>query len=143
MGNGLGSKLVERGQPMSSLKELAFELHQQEQSLLEKYDQVLRATSGGTEQQLAQEIWKAQNFQLSILELIEKDLVPEKFLSFGTITAEDVNVRSGPSAKQEKIHVLQQNVRVIVMEFEGNWAHIQMPDGRTGWVFKDYVRTDL
>lgn len=128
---------------MSELNELASELHEQEQEMLGKYERILNAAVGSTEKQLAQEILKAQHFQLSTLELIEKDLVPQKFLSFGTITSDDVNVRSGPSARQEKIRVLQQNVRVIVMEVEGNWAHVQMADGETGWIFKDYVRTDL
>lgn len=127
---------------MASLKELATGLYRQEIALVEEYEKIVAAATGNTEKQLAEEVLKAQRFQLSTLELIEKDLVPEKFLSFGTIISDEVNVRRGPSAKQEKIRVLDQNVRVIVMEFEGNWAHIQLPDGETGWVFKDYVRTD-
>lgn len=128
---------------MADLKELAAELRQQEEGLLEQYETILAAAGGETERQLANEILRAQKFQLSTLELIEKEMVPEKFLSFGTISSDEVNLRLGPSPHQERIRVLDQNTRVIIMENEGNWSHVQTADGETGWVFKDYVRPDL
>ncbi|HEY8450342.1 MAG TPA: SH3 domain-containing protein [Bacillota bacterium] len=127
---------------MAGLRDVAAQFQQQERSLLDAYERILRAASTPTERQLAEQILRAQEFQLSTLELLEKNLVPEKFHSFGVINNVDVNVRSGPSARHERVRVLQPDVRVIVMEFSGNWAHIQLSDGTRGWIFKDYVRTD-
>lgn len=124
------------------LQDIIASIRSQEQALTELYERIERAASNPTARLLAGQMVRAQRFQVSALEILEEDRVPERFHCFGSVTHDDVNVRSGPSAQETKINSLQQGVPVIVKEFAGNWAHLQLPDGSSGWVFKDYVRCE-
>lgn len=125
-----------------SLAELVAEIRAREQPLVDLYGQVERTVTSPTARQLAVQMLRSQRFQLATLELLASDQVPEKFYCFGRITHNDVNVRSGPSAREPRTAVLQQGTMVIVMEMQGNWAHLQLTGGKSGWIFKDYVRCE-
>lgn len=124
---------------VSDLQSLVATLVEQETALASAYEEIVRLASGKTERELAVEMQRAQAFQLATLQLIAEGRVPDVFHCFGHVTHDQVNVRAGPSAKQPKLKSVRRDERVIVMRFEGNWAQIQLPDGSSGWVFKDYV----
>ncbi|MFS8570361.1 MAG: SH3 domain-containing protein [Thermaerobacter sp.] len=124
------------------LMDLVNEIQAREAPLAELYGQVERAVSNPTARQLALQMLRAQRFQLATLDLLAKDQVPEKFHCFGRITHDDVNLRSGPSAREPRTGTLQRGTMVIVQEFQGNWAHVQVSGGKSGWIFKDYVRCE-
>jgi SH3 domain protein len=39
--------------------------------------------------------------------------------------------------------LLQSDTKVEVLETEGNWAQVQLENGRTGWVMKRYLVEDV
>lgn len=125
------------------LKALARDLAEAERPLLERYEHIARATPDGVARRLAQLMARAQRFQLATLDLILADRVPDAFLYFGVITHRDVKVRGGPSARAEVLRTVDTGLQVIVKAAEGNWMLVQLPDGSSGWVFKDYVRSEL
>lgn len=58
------------------------------------------------------------------------------------VTASKLNVRSGPSVSYSIIHALWNGNRITVISESGNWYKIRLSDGRTGWVSKDYIKSD-
>lgn len=125
-----------------SLSELVSEIQAREAPLEELYSQVERTVTNPTARQLALQMLRAQRFQMATLNLLANDQVPEKFHCFGRVTHDDVNVRSGPSAREARTGTLQRGTLVIVKEMQGNWAHLQLAGGTSGWIFKDYVRCE-
>ena len=56
-----------------------------------------------------------------------------------TISGRNVNFRTGPSAKFKSLGLLKFGTAMTVYEASGNWYHVQLADGRTGYVFGRYV----
>ncbi|MEX2355918.1 MAG: SH3 domain-containing protein [Thermaerobacterales bacterium] len=125
------------------MKERVSEMLDGERPLLDTYQSIARQAASDIERRLAEQMIKAQRFQISTLELILEGRVPEQFHCFGAVTHEDVSVRGGPSPRQDTVRRIDRGLPVIVKEYQGNWAHIQLPDGESGWVFRDYVQCEL
>lgn len=66
----------------------------------------------------------------------------EKLNTTGTVTADKLNVRSGPSTGYSVIHALWNGNRVKIIGQSGAWYNIRLSDGRTGWVSKNYMKAD-
>lgn len=56
-----------------------------------------------------------------------------------TIAGAGVNVRSGPGKSNGKLFGLAGGVKVTVGENQRGWLKITDDQGRTGWVYKDYL----
>nr|NLI48845.1 SH3 domain-containing protein [Propionibacterium sp.] len=54
------------------------------------------------------------------------------------VATTDVNLRSGPGMSYDVIGVVRQGERVLAVGVEGSWVKVTA-DGRTGYVFGDYV----
>lgn len=65
----------------------------------------------------------------------ERNLDAELF----RVTANGLNVRSGPSSSSGKLFVLKQNEAVEVAEAEGSWVRIETASGATGWAYQRYL----
>jgi SH3-like domain-containing protein len=60
----------------------------------------------------------------------------------GTIIDDEVNFRDAPSPSGSLVAVLSRGTPVILTERRGNWVGLQLYDGKSGWVFRDYVRAN-
>ncbi|MBC8062843.1 MAG: C40 family peptidase [Clostridiaceae bacterium] len=61
----------------------------------------------------------------------------------GVVTANQLNMRSGPATTYSILHVLWLGNKVKVIGRTGDWYQIQLSDGSTGWVSKAYLQVDL
>ena len=50
-----------------------------------------------------------------------------------------LSLRKGPDSGQPSLALLTSDTKVDVLETEGNWAHVKLEDGKTGWVMKKYL----
>jgi hypothetical protein len=66
----------------------------------------------------------------------------ETELQTGLIKGDRVNLRSGPGFDEHIILVLQPGLPVTIVEESAPWYKIQLPDGQTGWVYRQFVQTD-
>jgi uncharacterized protein YgiM (DUF1202 family) len=114
-----------------------------EEPLLGAYDRLVRQATGRGEKELARRMHQSQRFQISTLRVLVEGKVPDKFLYFGVITHNDVNIREASAARSRCLAQVSAGTPVIVKEVQGNWIAVQLPDGRSGWVFKDYIRREL
>ncbi|MGD9567327.1 MAG: N-acetylmuramoyl-L-alanine amidase [Sedimentibacter sp.] len=57
-------------------------------------------------------------------------------------TKEDLNLRSGPSLKHEKVKVLEKGSFVNVISSEDGWDKIITNEGIVGWCASDYLKQD-
>ncbi|OQX63432.1 MAG: hypothetical protein B5M56_02795 [Desulfococcus sp. 4484_241] len=55
------------------------------------------------------------------------------------ITADALNIRSGPGLAYKKLGKLFPNERPKVLKVDGKWIKIQTTNGLTGFVSRDYV----
>lgn len=58
----------------------------------------------------------------------------------GVVSATRLNVRKGPSTDYSSFYKLQKGSSVEVVDVSNGWCKIQLPDGRIGWVSKDYLK---
>ncbi len=63
-----------------------------------------------------------------------------KLSTTGVVTASRLNVRTGPSTGYGIIHLLWYGNKVKVIGESGEWIQIQLTDGRTGWVNRNYLK---
>ncbi|RMF89016.1 MAG: hypothetical protein D6736_09135, partial [Nitrospinota bacterium] len=56
------------------------------------------------------------------------------------VTGQRVNVRAGPGLSSAVITVVERGDRFPVLGKRGAWYHIQLPDGRRGWIYEALVR---
>lgn len=56
------------------------------------------------------------------------------------VTASALNVRSGPGTHYRIITQVQKGIRLTVQKQQGGWLFVRLPNGRTGWVYGQYVR---
>lgn len=52
-----------------------------------------------------------------------------------------ITFRSGPGGDRKIIKLLVSDQAVEVMQKEGEWAHVRLPDGKEGWVLHRYLTT--
>jgi len=127
---------------VSTLKELAQSIREHEGSVIELYEELNGRANSQVERQLAQQLVNYQRFQLACLDLFEGEL-PDKFHCFGTITHNEVRVRSQPKGTAEVLDEINKGTPLIIKEFNGNWASVQLSSGASGFVFKDYVSCEF
>jgi len=126
---------------LAHVKELAKAITEMEAPVLAEYERLASVAKKETEKKLADLVLGYQKFQLKSLDLFQTE-VPDRFVGFGGITSNNVNVRRGPTAKEVSLFLAQDDTPVIVKEIKGLWVEVRFADGREGWVFKDYVRLD-
>lgn len=126
---------------MAQVREVARALLEGERPLSANYLALRKSAVTRVEQELADHLERAQATQVEYLELLCDEL-PGKFLGLGTITGDAVKLREGPGGSNPVVEELSAGTAVIVMDWQGYWAQVQLPGGKRGWVFRDYVRTD-
>ncbi|UCF56056.1 MAG: TIGR04211 family SH3 domain-containing protein [Deltaproteobacteria bacterium] len=50
-----------------------------------------------------------------------------------------LSLRNAPDPEQRPLALLPSDMKVDVLETEGDWAKVMLEDGRTGWVMKKYL----
>lgn len=59
----------------------------------------------------------------------------------GTVTADYLNVRSGPGLNKSIIDVIEEGDAVVIVKAEDGWHRIKLGKDKYGWVSADYVKT--
>lgn len=73
------------------------------------------------------------------------DIQPTKAESRVTIVPTDtgwLRVRSGPARKYPEISRVNPGESFLLLQEQGDWLKIKLPDGREGWVSSEFVRKD-
>lgn len=60
-----------------------------------------------------------------------------------TVSANSLNVRSGPSTSNDVISSYSNGSNINVIGEEGNWYQVDLGDGNTGFVYKDYLTENV
>lgn len=126
---------------MPGVRAAAQALYATEQPLLQAYRDLRAAAASRAEQALAAAVYEAQLAQVGHLQLLCEEL-PRQFAAVGTINSDAVKLRQGPGGSHPQLGELRAGTPVVVIEWSGYWAMVQVPGGRQGFVFRDYVRTD-
>ncbi|WP_461533255.1 tetratricopeptide repeat protein [Sinomicrobium sp.] len=58
---------------------------------------------------------------------------------YAIVFAKEVEVRSEPNNRSENIFKLHEGTKVQVLETLNNWKHIQLADGKTGWLSAESI----
>ncbi|MBN2644389.1 MAG: SH3 domain-containing protein [Desulfuromonadaceae bacterium] len=69
--------------------------------------------------------------------------VPSQSLGEAVVTVEVLNVRSGPSRLQPVVEHVAQGDALIILGSAPDWYYVRLPNGSFGWVWADFIRTDL
>jgi len=126
---------------VAGLKEGAAQLRAAEEPLWAAYKELQGAAQGRVASALCEALLEAQKRQLAYLRFLEEEL-PSDFIAVGSVTSHRVKLRSGPGGSHPVLDELDAGVPVIVTAWSGYWAAVQVPGGRQGYVFRDYVRTE-
>ena len=126
---------------MADVKELAGRLREEEERLLELYEEVSGAAVGDVDGRIAKQIAEYQKLQLKCLELLAGEL-PERFMGFGRVVNDSVNLREGPGGSYSLVQKLDRGEAVIIQEYAGYWVRVQVPGGPSGFTFKDYIQQE-
>ncbi|GAA0105150.1 3D domain-containing protein [Paraclostridium sordellii] len=59
-----------------------------------------------------------------------------------TVKVNELNIRKGPSAKEDKIGSLENGSIIEILEDNDNWYKIKLEDNKTGWISAEYVITE-
>ncbi|CEQ22430.1 hydrolase [[Clostridium] sordellii] len=59
-----------------------------------------------------------------------------------TVKVNELNIRKGPSAKEDKIGSLENGAIIEILEDNDNWYKIKLEDNKTGWISAEYVITE-
>ncbi|MEG2786656.1 MAG: SH3 domain-containing protein [Romboutsia sp.] len=59
-----------------------------------------------------------------------------------TVKVDELNVRKGPSAEEEKVATFENGKVIEILEDQDNWYRIKLDDKNTGWVSSQYVETE-
>ncbi len=54
-----------------------------------------------------------------------------------------LSLRSAPDPEQPAMELLPSDTKVEILGIEKEWAQVKLEDGRTGWVMKRYLVSDL
>ncbi|HHY16487.1 MAG TPA: SH3 domain-containing protein [Firmicutes bacterium] len=122
------------------MEEILTELMEQEMTSVEKYKDMAKKVRSSTERDLIDRILTQKRFEIETLRLLCSGKVPDRFIAFATIVEDEVNFRDSPNPSGNLMEVLSRGTPVILTERRGNWVGIQLYDGKSGWVFRDYVR---
>jgi uncharacterized protein YgiM (DUF1202 family) len=126
---------------MATVKDVAKALLEAETPLVASYKELRAAAATRAEQALATAAAEAQKQQVTHLQFLCEEL-PGQFITVGTIASDAVRLRQGPGGGHAQIGELRAGTPVVVIEWSGYWAHVQVPGGRRGYVFRDYVRIE-
>ena len=126
---------------MASVRDAAQRLLESENPLVAAYKELRQGAVTRAEQALAAAVLDAQRQQVSYLQFLSEEL-PAQFVAVGTINSDSVKLRAGPGGSHPQIADLRAGTPVIVVEWNGYWAEVQVPGGHRGHVFRDYVRTE-
>ena len=124
------------------MEEMLTQLMEQEKQTVEKYKDISQKARSSTEHDLINRILAQKKFEIETLRLLCSGKVPGRFIAFGTIIEDEVNFRESPSPSGSLMAVLSRGTPVILTERRGNWVGLQLYDGKSGWVFRDYVRVN-
>lgn len=69
----------------------------------------------------------------------EAEVEPERPIAYWYINANTLNVRSGPGTNYDKIETLKRGAKVGYFDSDGDWARIQTPSGKTGYMLITYL----
>lgn len=71
--------------------------------------------------------------------------VRDTAIASGTVTGNDVNVRSKPDTSSEVLQRLDKGAKVSIFERTAEWYRIQIGEDRYGWINREFVtaKTDL
>lgn len=58
------------------------------------------------------------------------------------ITLKNSNVRAEPDLKSKIITTLKKGTKVEKIGQSGDWVHVKLPTGKTGWIFHELVREE-
>jgi uncharacterized protein YgiM (DUF1202 family) len=125
----------------SSFRDLARQLREAEEPLQGLYRELRAAAATRVEQELSGHLMATQASQMAYLALMGDEL-PSRFIALGTICSQATKLRDGAGGNHRLLAELPAGTPVIVMEWAGYWAHVQLPGGRRGYVFRDYVRAE-
>lgn len=64
-------------------------------------------------------------------------------LQSGMINGDDVNLRAEPGPYGHIITTLSNGLAVSVVEQSGRWYKVELPDGRTGWVYRQFIEVNV
>lgn len=126
---------------MGIVQELAKGIKAREEPLLGEYEGLASAAVTVTEKKLAAMVLGYQKFQLKSLDLFQTE-VPDRFMGFGSVTSDAVNVRRGPTAKEASLFTVERGTPVIVKDVKGLWVEVRFANGKEGYVFKDYIHIE-
>ncbi|UMV45097.1 polysaccharide deacetylase family protein [Paenibacillus macerans] len=56
-----------------------------------------------------------------------------------TVTVDSLNIRNGGGLQYEVIAKIPEGSQVTLLANEGDWFHVKLPDGRTGWASAGYL----
>ncbi len=126
---------------MAAIQDVAKSLLSSEGPLVQGYKDLRGAAVTRAEQALSAAVQDAQAAQVSYLQLLCEDLPPQ-FVGVGSISSDAVKLREGPGGGHPQRGELRAGTPVLVMEWNGYWAQVQVPGGVRGYVFRDYVRTE-
>ncbi len=56
------------------------------------------------------------------------------------ITLKNANVRSEPDLKSKILATLKKGTKVEKIGQTGDWVHVKLPSGKTGWIFHELVK---
>jgi hypothetical protein len=126
---------------MGSVKDLAHGLLEAEMPLGAAYRELRGAAATRAEQALTAAVAEAQRQQTSMLQFLGEEL-PGQVIAVGAISSDAVKLRQGPGGTHPQIAELRAGTPAIIVEWSGYWASVQVPGGKRGYVFRDYVRME-
>ncbi|MDI3317935.1 MAG: SH3 domain-containing protein [Bacillota bacterium] len=126
---------------MGDLKAMADQIRAHESELVPHYEELARAAQTPAEIKIVHQLKSYQRLQLLSLELLG-DRVPERFLGFGRVSADDVNIRSAPNGQSSLVGKVRQGDQVIICSYQGYWVEVQVMHGPSGYIFRDYVQEE-
>ncbi|MBX6378528.1 MAG: SH3 domain-containing protein [Clostridia bacterium] len=122
-------------------REMAERLRSREEELSAEYQELARLPGSPGEERLIRQLLNFQRFQVMTLELLCEG-VPERFIGFGQVSEDDVNLREGPGGGYPVVERLKRGQPLVLLSTHGYWVEVQVPRGRSGYVFKDYVQQE-
>jgi uncharacterized protein YraI len=60
-------------------------------------------------------------------------------LQSGIINGDNVNLRADPGPYGHIVSMLPKGILVSILQQSGRWYEVQLQDGRTGWIYRQYI----
>jgi len=57
-----------------------------------------------------------------------------------TVIVATANIRSGPGTNYGIVGSAKQGEKLAVLGEEGDWCNVELPDGKTGWIYKKLIK---